>query len=108
VDQLNVGESNTARAFDANIHLELPDRGLYLVVGRGRSPVTLIKTCGGQSLVRIPDSFTVLAMLPVQTFLAFQKHRDIALVGPVSIDPVRFAQFAQAAGLDPDGDGQIG
>lgn len=95
-----IGDSPTAKAFGAQIRAALPVRGLYLVIGHDDSVSGLVQGTGGQVIVRFPNTFKLLAMLPVSAFFSLRQHRLIAMVGPVSIDPQRFARFAAIAGLD--------
>jgi hypothetical protein len=97
-----VGTSATARAFGAEVDVEPPPRGLYLVVGRHGMPDAAIRSVGGEVMVRMEERDSVLAILAVDTHLALQHHPDVALAGPVTIDPERFARFVALAGLDRD------
>ena len=87
-----LGVSSTASAFDAKIDLSIPNQGLYLIAGRGVPLAGLVRTAGGRITIQLPQN-KVLAVLPVDSFLAFRQHPDIAFIGPVSIDQARFAQF---------------
>ena len=101
MDEAGAAASAVARGFGATIAVARPDgRGLYLVVGNNQSPEAAIVAAGGQVLVRIPGGVRVLAALPVAAQGLVQRHPSVALAGPVTIDPARFASFAALARLD--------
>ncbi len=99
-DRFNGGESAIARAFGAQVATARPEHGLYLVVGRGQSPFTVVRSAGGTPLLQFPRSFALLALLRFETFLALRGHPRLQHIGPVTLDHARFEQFATAAGLD--------
>ena len=95
------GDSAMARQFGASIDVAAPEgRALFLVVGKGVSPRPAVSSVDGQIVVEFPDGVRVLALLQVAMQASVQRHRDIALAGAVSIDPVRFARFAALVGLN--------
>lgn len=59
-----------------------------------------MRAVGGQVITRLPDARRVLAIAPLEAYSALSRHPEIALAGPVSIDPQRFGAFAQLVGLD--------
>jgi hypothetical protein len=92
-----------ARRFGASVDIaKADDSGLFLIVGAGVSPTGAITAIGGQIIVRLPGTVKVLAVLSAAAQSAAQRHPDIALVGPVMIDPARFAAFAALTGLDAE------
>jgi hypothetical protein len=93
-------DSAMARAFGAQVHMARADHGLYLVVGRGRSPFVVVRSAGGEPLVQFPKSFALLALMRFETFLALRGHPQLQHIGQITLDPARFEQFAAAAGLD--------
>lgn len=95
-----VGRSPIAETFGANIHVVAPQHRLFLVIGRAAPPVALVRKYGGRVVFLLPDTNKLLAILPVDAQPLFQTHPQIALCGPVTIDPVRFAQFVALIGLD--------
>ena len=96
-------DSAMARGFGAEIAIGEPDgRALFLVVGRGGSPEAAIRGLGGHVLVRLPGGIRVLAVLPVLAQGPLGRHPAVALAGPVTIDPDRFARFAALSRLDAD------
>lgn len=94
------GAGGMARAFGAEVAVDRSPRGLYLVIGRRHLPEAAVRAARGEVVVRLPERATVLAILPVDAHAAVQHHPDVALAGPVTIDPARFARFAALAGLD--------
>lgn len=107
-DRYSGGESAIARAFGAQVATARPAQGLYLVIGRGRSPFALVRGAGGTPLLQFPRSFVLLALMPFAAFLALRGHPQLRHIGPVTLDHARFEQFAAAVGLDlaPDPDEQ--
>jgi hypothetical protein len=91
---------STAEAFGAKISIAMPDSGLYLVTGRAALPGQLVRSLHGQLIFIVPNSFTLLALMPATSFLALKTHRDIAHAGPVSIDSQRFNHFLELIGLN--------
>ena len=95
------GDSATARQFGASIDVATTEgRALFLVVGKGVSPRPAVASVDGQVVAELPDGVRVLALMPVAMQATVQRHRDVALAGPVTIDPVRFARFAALLGLN--------
>ena len=87
-----LGLSSTAQAFGATIDLSIPNQGLYLILG-GRTPLAgLVRSAGGYIPIQLPQN-KALAVLPVEAFLMFRRHPEIAFIGPVSVDQTRFAKF---------------
>jgi hypothetical protein len=99
-----------AQAFGARVATARVEHGLYLVVGRERSPYVLVRSAGGEVVMQISGSFTLLATMPFTSFLGLRRHPYIKHIGPVALDHARFEQFAAAAGLDlaPDQDDTSG
>lgn len=109
IAKYNGSDSAIARAFGAQVRTVRPQLGLYLVIGRGRSPFEAVRSAGGQTLVQFPDTFVTLALMRFEAFLALRRHPHIQRIGPVTLDHARFEQFAAAAGLDlaPDREDQL-
>lgn len=95
-----VGTTHVARAFGAVVNVEAPPRGLYLVIGRRGVPEAAVRSVRGEVVVRLDESASLLAVLAVDNHAVLQRHPDVALAGPVTIDPERFARFVGLAGLD--------
>ncbi|MGH3129402.1 MAG: hypothetical protein ACRDNX_01150 [Gaiellaceae bacterium] len=75
-------------------------RSLFFVLGRTGSPEVAVRGAGGTVVTHLPDPRRVLALLPFDAFPGLQRHPEVALAGPVGIDPQRFAGFARLIGLD--------
>lgn len=88
--------SDTARAFGASVGLETRGKALCLVVGR-KSPLAAINAVDGQVAVAL-SAKKLLAVIELSLLSQVQRHRDVVLAGPVSVDQGRFAQFAQMMG----------
>lgn len=82
-----------AEVFDAQVSLTAANRGLFLVIGRSGSPSDLVRGVNGQIVYRLPNDRALLAAMPVESFMALRGHREIAHIGPVTIDGERFNQF---------------
>ncbi|MBK8025381.1 MAG: hypothetical protein IPK19_29315 [Chloroflexi bacterium] len=89
-----------ADVFGAKIRVSVPDRGLYLVIGRTESPTALVSSVKGQVVLQIPDRFGLLALISVSGFFALRRHPDILHIGPVTIQTERFNQFLAMVGLN--------
>ena len=97
-----VGSSAASRAFGASVSIATEGQSLFLVVGRTGPPDGAVRSVGGQVLMRLSDQHRVLAAAALDAYAALRRHPEIALAGPVSIDPGRFVRFAQLMGLDED------
>jgi hypothetical protein len=64
-----------------------------------RMPVSAVAG-GGVIAARLSDPRHVLAVAPLASQAALRNHPAVAHAGPVSLDPQRFAHFAQLMGLD--------
>jgi hypothetical protein len=89
--------SDTARAFGASVDMETRGKALCLVVGNRKSPLAAINAAGGQVAVVLTPR-KMLAVIELSLLSQVQRHRDVVLAGPVSVDQGRFAQFAQMMG----------
>ncbi len=107
-ERSDLGSSMTARTFGARVGLTMPDQGLYLVIGRSPALSGLVRGAGGEVVLQL-SALKLLVILPVTAYLGFRGHRDIAFIGPVSLDHARYAQFATrlARGTSPDPGGEI-
>lgn len=92
-------DRSTAEAFGAQVQISVRDRGLFLVLGRGKSPVAAVRAAGAQMVYEMPGDLALLAAMSVTASMALRRHRDIAHVGPVTIDAARFQQFVARARL---------
>lgn len=89
-----------ASAFGAKITLSAPDHGLYLVMGRTAAMLDDLRTVGGQIVMVIPGSLSLLALMPATAFLILKGQPSIAHIGPISIDSARFNQLLARIGLE--------
>jgi hypothetical protein len=92
------GGSDMAKAFGANIKMSLPGQGMYLVSGRNISPVDLVRQYTGKVILQFTEH-KLLALLPTAAYTDLRSRREIAFIGPVTIDQERFTHFA--ASLTP-------
>lgn len=89
-----------ADVFGAKIRVSVPDRGLYLVIGRSESPTALVSSVKGQVVLQIPNRFGLLALISIAGFFALRKHPAILHIGPVSLQTERFNHFLELVGLN--------
>jgi hypothetical protein len=94
------GSSPTSDAFDASVSFVTEGRSLFFVVGRAGAPDGAVLSNGGVIAARLSDPRHVLAVAPLASQAALRNHPAVAHAGPVSLDPQRFAHFAQLMGLD--------
>lgn len=92
-------------SFDAEVEIATAEIGLYLVVGRSDGPRMhrALASVGAAIAARI-SATRVLAVMHFRAFETIRSHRDIGLVGPVSLDPTRFEIFQKVIGLQVDPD----
>ena len=85
------------QAFGADVRLATADVGLYLVVSAGddRAMAQRLRAVGAAVAARISPA-RVLAVMAYPAFEALRTDRAVALVGPVHLDPDRFALFERA------------
>lgn len=95
-----IGASPTSETFGAAVDVNAGGRSLFFVVGRAGPPDAVVAALGGRVVVHLPDGRRALAVLGFDVFGALRRHPAIALAGPVSVDPDRFASFARLVGLD--------
>jgi hypothetical protein len=95
----SLGLSSTVEGFDAEISTVEQGRSLFFVVGRQSAPDAAVRSAGGTVVTRLQDPRRVLAVAPLAAHAELRAHRDLALAGPVSIDPQRFERFARLIGL---------
>jgi hypothetical protein len=99
------------QAFGADVRLTAADVGLYLVVSSGSEPDDHramnagLRAAGAAVAARISPS-KVLAVMPYHSFEALRADRAIGLVGPVHLDPARFALFERAVAARPSSERQ--
>lgn len=93
--------SPIAHAFGASVEVGTPSGSLYLVIGFETPPRAAVTATGGR-VVSFLGPTHLLALLPFEGFLALRQHSEVRLVGPVTIDPQRFARFVALIGANED------
>jgi hypothetical protein len=94
------GSSAMADAFGASISVPVSGRSLFFVIGRAVAPDAIVASVGGSVVTHLPDRRRVLAIAPLEALESLRSHPELALAGPVGIDPGRFGAFARLIGLD--------
>jgi len=79
------GESTLSRSFGASVEVGRQAEALTVVVGRGRSPNTAVRSEGGKTVAVLSDK-VVLAVVPLHSQLSLRQRRDVSFVGAVSVD----------------------
>ncbi len=103
VDKLATGESSSmAQAFAAKIHLETSDLGLFFIIGHTGLIDEAVRSVGGNIVFRLPGNRKLLAVLRTAAFYEIRRHPEVALVGPIVVDPQRFARFAALINLEQE------
>lgn len=91
--------SSIADAFGASVEVGAPAGSLYLVIGFETPPRSAVIATGGRP-VSFLGATHLLALLPFEGFLALRRHPEVRMVGPVTIDPQRFARFVALIGAN--------
>ena len=87
-----------ASAFGASVRLA-DAASLCLLVGEGTSPEPAVVAAEGEVVARL-GGHRVLAVLRLSRLPAVRAVGGVRSVGPVSVDPARFAAFAARTRLD--------
>jgi hypothetical protein len=94
MEQLTVNDqiacSPMANALGASIKVTLPKQGMYLIVGDHTPLEPLVKSHGGEIILRLAG-FRLLAALPFSGYLSLRANRNIKAIGPVTVDGKRLA-----------------
>ncbi len=90
-----VVKSTIATAMGAKVSVTGPARGMYLVIGHGDSMGRLVNAVGGEVVLRLNGS-KMLVTLPFAGYLSLRGSREIAHIGPVTVDLKRLSLVAQA------------
>jgi hypothetical protein len=97
-------KSSIATAMGAKISITGPGRCMYLVIGRSFSPDSLVKTAGGQIVLKINGN-KMLVILSFDGYLSLRCNYQISHIGPVNVDIKRLAKvtemLAKANGTKP-------
>jgi len=91
------GSSDTARAFGAEVKVT-DGQALFYVVAREGSPDAAVRSAGGEIVTRLHSPLQALALAPLSAHLQLRNHPDLAVAGPVTIDPGRFERFISLIG----------
>lgn len=78
----------------AKISVTGPGRGLYLIIWRNTLQESLLKTAGGEIVLRFNGGKT-LAALPFTGYLALRSSFHISHIGPVNVDVKRLARISE-------------
>ncbi|MCL1586959.1 MAG: hypothetical protein M3092_00960 [Actinomycetia bacterium] len=101
-DRTPESESEIALAFDADVSVSEGGRSLYLIVGSASATSiarAAVTRADGEVAAEFGDG-RLLAVLTASGFSQLQADVDIALVGPVTLDPTRFETFVRLLGID--------
>ena len=94
MENTGIGISPIASALGAKVSVASPGRGMYLVSGRGVSPEAMVRSMNGEVVLRL-SSRKLLATLPFTGYLRLHGNRDIASIGPVTVDINRLSEVAE-------------
>jgi hypothetical protein len=87
-------KSSFAEVMGARISITGPARGMYLITGRASSLESLVKTAGGEVVLRLNGGI-LLATLPFTGYLSLQRNHEISRIGPVTVDLKRLAKLSE-------------
>ena len=62
---------------------------MFLVIGNSVSPERAVSNAGGSVVLKL-SAWNYLVTMPFSGYLSLKNHRDIARIGPVSVDVDRF------------------
>lgn len=89
-----VVKSPIASAMGARVSLTGPGRGMYLVIGRNMPLEPLVKTAGGEVVLRL-NGQKMLVILPFAGYLSLRSDYQISHIGPVTVDIKRLTRVAE-------------
>jgi hypothetical protein len=87
-------KSSIASAMGARISVTGPGRGVYLVIGRTTLLESLVRTAGGEVVLRL-NGLKILVTLPFAGYLALRGNCQISHIGPVTVDIKRLAKLSE-------------
>ena len=91
-------QSQTADAFGASVSMRQDtSAGLYLVIGTPSVP-TIVRSNQGRVVTTLGDG-RYLAVMTLEASSATQRHHEVRLCGPVTVDAQRFNAFLNAVGV---------
>ncbi len=94
MDVNEAAKSSMASAMGAKITITGPKRSMYLVIGRSLLLESLIKTAGGEVVLKL-GGMKMLVTLPFASYLSLRNNYQILHIGPVSVDVKRLAKVAE-------------
>lgn len=86
--------SSIASVMGAKVSVAGPGRAMYLIIGGGPSAEALVRAAGGEVVIRL-NGVKMMATLPFPGYLSLRSSRQIAHIGPVSVDLKRLAQVSE-------------
>jgi hypothetical protein len=89
--------SKMAESFGAKVDIDFGSKAMCFVIGRV-SPIAAINAAQGIVAAKLSET-RVLAVVDLVHLPILQRHPDIEIAGPVSIDADRFARFANLVGV---------
>lgn len=87
-------KSSIASAMGARISVTGPQRGTYLVIGSMMQLESLVKSAGGQVVLRL-NGGKMLVTLPFSGYLSLRGNYHISHIGPVTIDIRRLTKLVE-------------
>lgn len=85
-----------AQRFGASVSMSLPGRGLFLVVAHREADLPrLMRTAAGQIVSQL-SPLRALVLMSLPAYLQLKNTRELAFIGPVSVDQERFAKVMGA------------
>ncbi|MBF8265665.1 MAG: hypothetical protein HW384_1529 [Dehalococcoidia bacterium] len=90
----NIGCSSMAGVLGATVKIAHPQQGMFLVIGNGVSPETMVKDQGGKVVLPL-SGFKLLAVLPFAGYIALRSNRSIQAIGPVTVDTSRLSKLVE-------------
>ncbi|MEI6848313.1 MAG: hypothetical protein WCK32_09890 [Chlorobiaceae bacterium] len=78
--------SDIYNQFGATVQYQAGPGGLFLVVSKIGDPTNLINAYGGEVVLRLNQSKSIIARLTLTDALAMQKEQSIAMVGGIHMD----------------------
>jgi hypothetical protein len=89
--------TKTAETFGAKIEIDYGSKAMCFVIGRV-SPIAAINAAQGIVAAKLSET-RALVVVDLKLLPILQRHPDIEIAGPVSIDAERFARFANLVGV---------
>lgn len=87
------GSNDASEAFAAKVEIDTSSICLCLAIGNDISPRSAVSAVGMRIIAELGEA-RILALGSLEQTLQLSRHRDVRTAGPVTIDPLRFRQFA--------------